>query len=326
MYYFPPSPLTSSHSSHLLQLHDLKSFEINSRDGLYNDCGNPSRSTRRHFQSFLSQIQLEELSWQNLATEADVMALGAFMVNNESRLKKLRLEFHRTHNDSTLRFSKQTKKDHWLRSPKNQFCKFGSLKVLSLANLDFAYIQEQCQQQVATFNMSQLTHLTLDACQNAHVFLETMAVSSTEIRLRYLQLIIAESLWFYTLSRSKTSRVAQFLLSFQGLEELYVMTCPGRQCAFGECLPSIANHAQTLRRLVWHERKLVASELIGDTGNMGTKHADNWKYGSSYPDYATIARSNLEYLGISAHPSSIVSAPRLLWNILTYHSCVLTSM
>lgn len=248
----------------------------------------------------------------NLATEADVIALRAFIINNESYIKKLRLEFDRKHDDYALCWSKETTRDYWTKHLENRLCKLDSLKLLWLANFTFGHNQELCQQQIKAFNVRQLTHLTLDDCKNARIFLETVVTSSTAIRLRYLQLIIDESSQFYTNSSSTTSRLAQFLLSFQGLEELYVMTCPGLPDSFGEYLPSIARHSQTLRCLVWHQRKMGYGEEILDTGDIGRKYVDDGLYISSYRDFTKIAGSNLECLGISIHPSSMVSASHLV--------------
>ena len=150
--------------------------------------------------------------------------------------------------------------------------------------------EEQVQGVIHLFNLENLSHLRLYNCGVAEEMLTAITDMAGHLKFRFLDIAVDEW-WFQRQRPSDTvteSTVANFLSSFSGLKSLSVMIQP---CLlhFGDYKTGILKHTETLKRLMWHQRRGVIQVKKGFT-EWDDPHCPNVP---RYIDYPIVAETGV---------------------------------
>lgn len=210
--------------------------------------------------------QLRIFSWKGLQLTEELESLRGFFASNYKILEELELDFIEW---GQVKINGQfTAGDQWgpvsftdlilpHRSREN-VNRFISLKSLALSGFGFEITTRKITQ---AFNIGHLQSLKLHHCEGILTFLSTIVGAGLVLRLKSLELIIDDEA--FEQDGVLRSPLISFLQSFQGLEDLYIMlrseipTHHWSSCYWH----SILHHSSTLRRLIYHERRVSYFEL-----------------------------------------------------------------
>jgi hypothetical protein len=141
---------------------------------------------------------------------------------------------------------------------------------------------------LSAFNFSQLRSLKLRDCLGTNPLLDALASSSQALRLTSFELNFTG----YCIEQEDLMPLARFLLSFEGLEDLYLLL-PERGDLTEEYWHSITHHMSTLERVVHQQAKVYLNPEYVQSGD---GHVG-----------ALLAQANLKCLGICCLPDELVS-------------------
>jgi hypothetical protein len=133
---------------------------------------------------------------------------------------------------------------------------FVSLQHLSLCNIS---LFSACKAMMSAVCMEKLRSLKLIHCHHTFRFLKKLAKSTHAFRLNSFEVVFDEyssvSGWY----DGNTNPIGEFLMTFEGLEELYIST---QNCnsIIGAFLDPILHHKFSLTRLVHHDRGVDMDE------------------------------------------------------------------
>jgi hypothetical protein len=197
---------------------------------------------------------LRHLSWKGWDSDDENVLLRRLLEANCEHLESLEIE---------------TIADRTYAMPINGFTSdiarsevaihFASLRHLSLSNVSF---KEAYRRMASAFRLEKLQTLRLCNCPYTLQFLDNIAKSSNIIRLRSFEVVFNESRDNEVYD--ETHPIGQFLMAFEGLEELYISIQNNTVGPIKPFLNPILHHSRTLRRLIHHERGMETYEENGD--------------------------------------------------------------
>jgi hypothetical protein len=193
---------------------------------------------------------LRHFSWTGNPGWIYLEALGKLLLWHATQLETLELDFIGWFNNEDLQPS------HWNNFVKCLGLKIGNKKVvfpsLRIALLSAVPFRVATAEIAQALNFSHLRTLRLRNCQGTKELLELLANSPEIIRLTSFELTKPGA----GLDGWGMTPLAKFLMSFQGLKDLYVL-CDGRGNALTEDYwRSILHHQSTLQRFVHHQREV----------------------------------------------------------------------
>ncbi|KAI3120536.1 hypothetical protein CBS147326_9420 [Penicillium roqueforti] len=210
----------------------------------------------QHLEGLSYFTALNELEWEGIQHPSEVSALRGCLQQNSRHLKALSIGFLSAENppgrcgyaDIVDLFPSSIRDDRTQPDPDG----YSLLTSFTLSRVSFpgALLPGV---QLSPFRALQA--LTLRDCPNDLRFLQFLARSSTPVSLRHFE--ISSDYLRESGERLAFIAIVEFLLSFQGLEYLYL-----KISNFPQSLPglddAIHHHQSTLRGLAFHERRLMA--------------------------------------------------------------------
>ena len=151
-----------------------------------------------------------------------------------------------------------------------------------------------------------LSSLKLRDCPGTAQLLDAIAVSTATISLQVLEIFQTDLPIINFDPQSPSLYLKDFLLSFTGLERVYLALCAGNH--WDSIIPGILNHKASLKHLVVHNR---VSQTEVESGNW--RISDDWKI---FPDaniVPLVKKLELESLGIGNNMKSLVRSLYWVW-------------
>jgi hypothetical protein len=175
---------------------------------------------------------------------------------------------------------------------------FVSLQHLSLCNIS---LFSACKAMMSAVCMEKLRSLKLIHCHHTFRFLKKLAKSTHAFRLNSFEVVFDEyssvSGWY----DGNTNPIGEFLMTFEGLEELYIST-QNSNSTIGAFLDPILHHRFSLTRLVHHDRGVDMDE-----------ESDRFELFRDFPlpweevvHHVLDLMVNLEGVGFTMPPSALV--------------------
>ncbi|OXV06392.1 hypothetical protein Egran_05840 [Elaphomyces granulatus] len=193
---------------------------------------------------------LRTLSWKGLHPEENQSTLNRLVKKNSVSLEFLELETM-GHGFDPLRLN-------------NIMCDirtgdtfhFVSLQHLSLCNIS---LFSACKTIMSAVCMEKLRSLKLIHCRHTFRFLRKLAKSTHAFRLNSFEVVFDEYSSISDWYDGNTNPIGEFLMTFEGLEELYIST-QNSNSTIGAMLDPILHHRFSLTRLVHHDRGVNIDE------------------------------------------------------------------
>ncbi|KAF4453649.1 hypothetical protein F53441_3658 [Fusarium austroafricanum] len=156
-----------------------------------------------------------------------------------------------------------------------------------------------------SLNFDTLTSLTLRMCSYWIPLLSSIIESQIPLKLKTLEILD-----FYLKTPQITAvrnaaAIADFIDSFKGLEEIFISNSgPTSALEFWE---HVTGHAETMKRLVYHQRipdqdeETLQSRMGGDSSDLAISQADRDRIRED-PDRNPLSRLDLEFIGLTCAP------------------------
>jgi hypothetical protein len=173
--------------------------------------------------------------------------------------------------------------------------------VLSLTSVSLS--NNSAEDLVHAINISALESLTLRGCDDSGEFLSLLARSSALIRLKTFEVTAAEGL-----GGNGDRKIAEFVESFKGLQELFVQFAGPKLSPF-RVWTALAGHRTTLKRFIYHKRMVLGPwpqwDLLDSIEDLGIPDL-GLDAPEQHPQANPIRCLEVECLGLSCRPYILV--------------------
>ena len=197
---------------------------------------------------------LRRLSWTGILLAPELESLQVFLAANKEILEMLELDFVdwslvnracevELADDDPLAFTK-----HIL--PLSENPSTNAFPALTTLLLSVVCLPTNPDATVSAFDFSQLRSLRLHRCLNTHLLLRAILQGALSLKLESFDCVMDD---FAEKFERGGSILNAFLRSFSSLRQLYLMIAPLGEITTEQYFESIAYHAASLKRLVYHE-------------------------------------------------------------------------
>lgn len=248
---------------------------------------------------------LKRFSWKGLRSARDLRLLCGILRTNLERLEELCLDFI---DENVVRKIWEEKARWSVLDVEDQASDFfpghvlpheeaGSIQPLSSLNslfLSACRIQGPTELLIPALNIEHLQSLKLHKCPGILDLFSAVVDSAIVLKLKYLEIISYDPPAPGDIISLETG-LCQFLESFDGLEDMYIMIYP-QELNIG-CWEAIAHHKSTLKRLIWHETSEWYDLKVSWRNSRGL--------------FELLGDMQLEWFGVSDYPGGVVRLRRL---------------